>query len=114
MLTLGVRWLRSDSWGDQAATLVTRAWVSSPCAMGIAATTLIAVGQLEPTQSQRLPMSETVLKATVLREINKRMKTPFSGTSDVVINTLMLLASFDVSLRCFQGLYEDALTLNRC
>lgn len=66
--------------------------------MLLSAAALAAVGYLEATDLRRPhQISDAMFKARLLQEVNERMCSVGTATSDSTISALLLLTSFEVS-----------------
>ena len=97
----GFQWLRPGIERQPAVAIATNAWEVAPCPMLLSAAALAAVGYLEATNPHRPhQIGDAVFKARVLHEVNERMRSPQTATSDSTISALLLLTSFEVGQEC--------------
>lgn len=91
-----VTWLLPVGFGDRASDVLHSVWQHWPSPFMLAPSLLASIGYLEATQPGRPRCNDSIFKAKLLREINKRMTYDPTSTSDAMISALLLLTSFEV------------------
>lgn len=76
--------------------------------MLLAANCLAAVGGLDAADRSRPSGLEAVYKGRVLREVQIRMQSSVSATTDETMSTLLFLVSYEVSHSSMNCLYAGA------